>query len=73
MQKPTSKHQAEIRESCGRVGNRITRAKGVKNTTRRYRVNQPGPMGIVAEVQLGLHEGPLTIGAGAVPDFVAWL
>jgi hypothetical protein len=35
MQRPTAKHQEELGEPCGTVGNGTDRAKGVKNTTRR--------------------------------------
>jgi hypothetical protein len=35
MQRPTAKHQAELRESCGREGCRIEQATRVKYTTRR--------------------------------------
>ena len=35
MQRPTAKHQAELKESCGRVGDRIERAGEVKDITRR--------------------------------------
>jgi hypothetical protein len=33
MQKPIAKHQAELGESCGRVGDGIEKAAGVKDTT----------------------------------------
>jgi hypothetical protein len=35
MQKPKAKQMEELGESCGRVEDRIERARGVKNTTRR--------------------------------------
>jgi hypothetical protein len=35
MQRPIAKHQAELRESCGRGGVRIKGAGVVKDTTRR--------------------------------------
>jgi hypothetical protein len=35
MQRPTTKHQAELRESYGGIGGRIEGARGVKDTTGR--------------------------------------
>jgi hypothetical protein len=35
MQRPRVKHQAELGESCERVGDRTEGTGGVKNTTRR--------------------------------------
>lgn len=35
MKRPTAKHQAELRKSYGKVGDRIKLARGVKDTTRR--------------------------------------
>lgn len=34
MQRPTAKHQAELRKPCGRVGGRIEQARGLKHTTK---------------------------------------
>lgn len=34
MQRPTVRHKAELRESCGRVGRRIEGAGGLKDNTR---------------------------------------
>ena len=86
MQRPRAKHQAEIRESCERVGDRTEQARGVKDTTRRstestnlglcrlietepltkeHAGGEPRPpYTFVADGQLGLHVGPLTIGVG---------
>ena len=90
MQRPTAKHQAELKESCGRVGDRIERAGEVKDITRRpTESSNLDPWGLtetepptkehagadptntlVADVQLGLHLGLLTIGAEATSDSV---
>jgi len=34
MQRPTGKHKVELGEFCGKVGGRIERVGGVKDTTR---------------------------------------
>ena len=39
MQRPTGKHHVELRESCGRMGDRREQAGGVKDTTRRPTVS----------------------------------
>lgn len=35
IQKPTAKHQLELGESCGRLGDRSEQARVIKDTTRR--------------------------------------
>lgn len=35
MQRPTAKHQVELGESCGNVGDRSGQTRGVKDITRR--------------------------------------
>jgi hypothetical protein len=40
MQAPTAKHQAELRESCGRVGEGLREeAEGQRQHKKTYRVN----------------------------------
>jgi hypothetical protein len=46
VQRHIAKYQAELRESCGKVGYRIEKSKGLRDTTRRPRVNCPGLIGI---------------------------
>jgi hypothetical protein len=46
MQRATGKHQAELSEFCGRMGERIERAKRVKDTTRRP--TEPTNLGLSA-------------------------
>ena len=44
MQRPKTKHQAEVEEPCGRVSNRIEQASGIKdNTGRRTDSTNLGP------------------------------
>lgn len=43
MQRSTGKRQAELAWACGRVRNRNEQGRRIKNTTRRPRVNKPGP------------------------------
>ena len=48
MQRPTAKHQAELKESCGRVGDRIKGAGEVKDTTTRpTELTNLGPWGLI--------------------------
>jgi hypothetical protein len=47
MQRPTAKHQAKLKGVlCGRRGNRIKLARGVKDTTRHTRSTNLGPWGL---------------------------
>jgi hypothetical protein len=91
MQRPTTKYQAELGESCGRVEDRSDKQEGLRTPQEDLQnqltqghgdsqrlSHQPKSMQgldldslyIDVDVQLGLHVGPLTIGAG-VSDPVA--
>ena len=83
MQKPIAKHQAELGESCEKIGDRIEWAQreGQGHHKRTYRVNYPGSMRIhrnwttytfVADVEFSLHVGHITNGIGAASDSVAY-
>ena len=46
VQRPTAKHQVAFWESYRRVGDRIKRARGVKNTTGPTKSTNLGPWGL---------------------------
>jgi hypothetical protein len=69
MQRPTTKHQSELRESCGRVGDKTERAKGVKDTRRPTESTNLGSWGLTeTEPPTKEHAGA---GPSAPPPFVA--
>jgi hypothetical protein len=63
MQRPTSKHHVELRESCGRMGDRREQAGGVKDTTRR--LTESTNLGLWGLTEPGL---PTREHAGAGPS-----
>ena len=76
MRRPTAKHEPELRESCGRLGDTSEQVRGVKDTKRRPTDSTNlGPWGLTearpptrehtgaGPRPLGLRVGPLTSGA----------
>jgi hypothetical protein len=68
MQRPTAKYQMELRESCGRMGDRFEGTGGVMGTTRKSTEStKPGLWGLT-EI-----EPPTKKHAGARPQTPTYL